>query len=258
MTLELVPHHLMHHGFFVRCLVSSLGFIALGWGTVAFPMFLKQEPLEHITDRIIAGDPFKPGVLSKQFRMSTDFESSGYCHPSAIYSAAIVQLRMLEATTSADGRTSVDDRLSSLEHAIHNSLSCAPADPFLWLVLYALKMTKIGFRVEDLKYLRMSYQLGANEGWIALKRNPFIFAIYEKLPPDLQQNVINEFIALIKSKLYSQAADIFTGPAWPERNLILLNLIRIPDRDRQLFAKELSRRGFDVKMPSVPHEWPQL
>jgi hypothetical protein len=134
---------------------------------------------------------------------------------------------------------------------IRSSLSCAPADPFLWLVLYWVESTENASSSDRLKYLQMSYRLGPNEGWIAVKRNRVAFAMFKLLPPDLIENAINEFIALLKSEFYEQAAEILIGPAWPEHELILSRLTRVTYQDRQLFADVLHRRGYYVNVPGI-------
>ena len=117
---------------------------------------------------------------------------------------------------------------------IRSSLSCAPADPFLWLALYSVEVTENGFKPDYLKYLRLSYRLGPQEGWIALKRNPLAFAVFQQLPPDLGENAVNEFVAmLLESRFIDQAAEILIGPAWPERELILSQVAQHSRNDRQ-------------------------
>ena len=97
----------------------------------------------------------------------------------------------------------------------------------------------------------MSYQLGPNEGWVALKRNPVAFANYEGLPPDLVTKAITEFLALINSEFYEQAVDILSGPAWQLRDIIIPHLAGLPDRRREAFAKAVYARGLEVKMPGI-------
>src|ERR1019366_8525833 len=140
----------------------------------------------------------------------------------------------------------------SLGNVIRSSLSCVPADPFLWLALYSVEVTENGFKPDYLKYLRMSYRLGPHEGWIVLKRNPLAFTVFQQLPPDLGENAINEFVAMLLDSHFSdQAAEILIGPAWQEREQILSNLTRIGDVDRKRFADVLQRRGYDLNVPGI-------
>ena len=135
---------------------------------------------------------------------------------------------------------------------IRGSLSCAPADPFLWLALYSVEVNEQGPKPDYLKYLRLSYRLGPYEGWIASKRNPLAFGAFQQLPPDLREDVIDEFFAMVHDGNFSgQAAEILIGPAWPERELISSRLTRLSDYDRRRFADELDRRGYDLNVPGV-------
>ena len=175
---------------------------------------------------------------------------------------------------SGDAKEKSDAQMNVATNSVRESLSCSPADPFLWLALYWLDRTQRGYRPEDLKYLRLSYQLGPNEGWIALKRNGVTFAMLQQLPSEARgeppapsspywcdqrqcilsnfsETAINEFVRLVTSELYEPAAEVFTGPAWPERELILRHLASISELDRLRFADALHGRGYDVNVPGI-------
>jgi hypothetical protein len=234
-----------------RSFVVILGCFAVWWGVIGFQVFQQDYAIERIANQIIAGDPFKVETLARQLPIIDRITRSAYCRPAALRSATIIQLRMLEVAASANDRQHLNEQFKSLVNMIRSSLSCAPADPFLWLALYSLEVTENGSKPDYLKYLRMSYRLGPREAWIALKRNPLAFAAFGQLPPDLGENVINEFFALIESDLWEQAAEIFVGSAWPERELILSHLSRIADKDRRRFAAALSKHGYDLDVPGI-------
>jgi len=235
-----------------RSIVVVVGCAAVWWGIVEFPVFWQESAAELIGSRIIAGAPFKPEVLARQLPVISSIERSAYCRPVTLRSAAIIQLRMVEATTSANDRTRIDEQLQSLGNAIRSSLSCSPADPFLWLVLFFIENTQNGSDLTHLKYLRMSYQLGPNEGWIALKRSPIALANFATLPPELAEAGIAEFVTLVTSRFYSEAGDIVTGVGSPIRGLLFARLRDIKEADRQAFAKLLYDRGLDdIPIPGV-------
>jgi hypothetical protein len=74
-----------------------LGGSAIWWGIVEFPVVWRESSTERIADRIIAGEPFKAEILTRQFPLIASIETSAYCRPAALRSAAIIQLRMVEA-----------------------------------------------------------------------------------------------------------------------------------------------------------------
>jgi hypothetical protein len=90
----------------------------------------------------------------------------------------------------------------SLHNAIRHSLACSPADSFLWRVLFWVENAMYGFSSDHLE--RMSYSLGPNEGWIALKRNLVAPAVFERLPPDVGEMAIREFASFFGSGFVSR------------------------------------------------------
>jgi len=243
-----------------RVLLIVLGCAALAWGASVLPGFWRQASMERTAARIVAGDPFKPGVLVDLAPVLEATEKSAYCRPSALRSAAIVRLRLAEQAVASGDRQLVDAQMTSAHDSIRNALSCSPADPFLWLALFGVESTQRGFSAEQLEYIRMSYRLGPHEGWVALRRNHISFALFEQLPSNLAEAAIGEFVALLEAGLYRQAVEIFTGPAWPVRDLILPRLKDVAQRDRRRFADALHGRGYDVAVPGVdrsaqPRPW---
>jgi hypothetical protein len=259
MSTKLTSLVTAHYILLARCVVLILGCIAVWWGIVGFSVFWQESSTERIASRIIAGDPFKIEILAQQTPIIDSIERSAYCRPAALRSAAIIQLRMVEAATSANDSEHVDNHLESLGKVIRGSLSCAPADPFLWLVLHWVESTENVSKADYLKYLRMSYLVGPSEGWIALKRNRVAFARFQQLPSDLAEITINEFIALIESRFYEQAADIFIRPAWLERDRLLLRLKNTAERHRKAFYEALRAQGYNIDIPVIkrtdPRPW---
>ncbi len=232
-----------------RIFVATVGSMAVIWGLVTLPIFGRQLTLERTAQGIIDGQPFKVEALTGQLALVEAVEKRAFCSPPALRSAAIIRFRIAEEALSNGIEEKSDMPINAAKNSIRESLSCSPADPFLWLALYWLDQR--GFRRDDLKYLELSYQLGPNEGWIAIKRNGAAFAVFQKLPSNLAETVINEFAGLLRTGFYEPAAEIFTGPAWPERELILRHLAGVSELNRQQFADALYRRGYDGNVPGI-------
>jgi hypothetical protein len=235
-----------------RIFIAIFGGAAIAWGLATIPSFWRQASIEYVAHHIISGEPYKIEVLLQQMPAVEAAENSTSCRPIALWSAAIIRLRMVEQAGSNEEGKPIDAAgMKKLDNSIRRSLSCSAAEPFLWLILYWVESTQNRFKYEYSEYLRMSYQLGPNEGWVAIKRNPVAFANYEGLPPDLTTNAISEFLALINSEFYEQAVDIFSGPAWRLRDAILPHLATLPHRRRKAFARAVYTRGLDVKIPGI-------
>jgi hypothetical protein len=228
----------------LRAFAIAVGSIGIGWGFAELSMFRREAINNNIAKRIIAGDPFKPQILLKQASVVEQAQKTETCRPLTVRSAAVMRLRIAEISNDP-GLGPAPDRTNLAVEAIRNSLACSPSDPFLWLVLYALQPSA------PLSYLSTSYRLGPSEGWIALKRNPVAFGVFDELPEDLRGMVVQEFLRLLEIDLYDEAVKIFVGPAWEKRELILSQMDRVPLWNRQNFAARLDDGGYDVIVPGV-------
>jgi hypothetical protein len=235
-----------------RAGMIAFGLAAIAWGVAVLPIFWRQAPIERMAGRIVAGEPFKPEVLADAMPVVEEAETAAWCRAAALHAAAIIRLRLAEEAIATAERAAIDERLDRLRDTIGRSLACAPADPFLWLVLFWAENTRNGFRPHNLAYLRLSYLLGPNEGWIALKRSRFALALYDQLPPDLREMAVGEFPRLLAAGFYDETVALLTGPGWPLRDILLPRLKDVDIRRRELFAKLLRGQDYEVDVPGVP------
>jgi hypothetical protein len=228
-----------------------LGCLAVAWGVGAMRLARGQSGLQDLASRIVDGEPYKLETILARLPQIEAVEASPICRASALHSVAVIRLRLVEEVMAAGRRDMIDDALERLHDTLRASLSCSPADPFLWLALFWVENTRNGFSADHFKYLRLSYRLGPNEGWIALKRAHVALALLQALPDDLRERTIGEFVKLVDDQLYAQAAAILTGPGWPVRDLLLARLVSSAQRDREGFARVLKVKGYDVQVPGV-------
>lgn len=241
-----------HRNLLVHVFVVILGGTAVIWGAATFLVFWRQAPLEYMARHIIQGEPYNADAIARQVPAIEAAESATFCRPIALWSAAVIRLRMVEqAGRDGNGKLIDAGLMKILDGSIRRALSCSAADPFLWMVLDWVESTQSGFKQGQSKYLSMSYQLGPNEGWIALKRNPVALAKYDRLSPAVKENAINELLALINSEFYQQAADILSGPARTLRQIILPRLAALPQRRLDAFAKTAYGRGLNINPSGI-------
>jgi hypothetical protein len=235
--------------FATRTLLVILGCAAVAWGMHALPVYARQASIERVAAHVIGGDPFRPEVLAAIMPQVEAAEQSEQCHPTAMRSAAIIRTRIAEQAI-VDGED-IDASLNALRNSVRRSLACSPTDPFLWVVLYWVECIERGFQPNYLDYLRLSYRLGPNEGWIGLRRNGLTLAVFGQLPPDIAEMAIEEFAGLLDSGFFDQTIAIITGPGWGERDILLPRLKTVRLRNREVFAKMLYRLGYDAVVPDV-------
>jgi hypothetical protein len=120
------------------------------------------------------------------------------------------------------------------------------------LTLFWLDAGKHGLEPDNENYLRLSYALGANEAWIAQWRNRLAFARFERLPTDLSDDAIDEFIKLLDTgQLYWQTAAIFASAPAAAQSRIVEHLNTANAISREAFARVLHDKGLDVIIPGV-------
>jgi hypothetical protein len=230
-------------GFYLRSVFVVLGLVGIWWGLATYNAFSQNFPVERVARGIIADEPFKFESLAQQLPAVESIEAASYCRPAALRSAAIIRIRIMEAVDHIDSHTRDAEQRSSVANFIRRSLSCSPADPFLWFVLYGLEFERYGFRSDDLKYLEMSYRLGPNEGWIEVKRNRLLLSELKQLPPDLGEQAIRTFLSLVDSAFTEQAAATYAGLSADTRDSLAPRLKEIPARKLEQFSWELQMRG---------------
>jgi hypothetical protein len=235
----------------VRAFTIFLSAAAIAWSALTIPNFWTDASIERIGTHVIWGEPYKPEILTRLLPALTSMQQAAQCRPAGLRAAAAIRLRLVEEAIATGDRAAIDTSLDSLSSMVRTALSCSPADAFLWLVLYWVDTARNGFDARYVGYLTASYDFGPNESWIALKRNKLGFAVFSRLPADLQQKVLREFVALLSSRFYAQAVDIFTASAWPVRDRVLAEVAKLDERHRQQFARILYSKGFDVAVPGV-------
>jgi hypothetical protein len=112
-----------------------------------------------------------------------------------------------------------------------------------------MQNSSTGLRAENFRFLRMSYRVGPNEGWLSIRRNRVAIAIYPGLPDDLKQAAIAEFVQLVTSDLITEAADILAGPGRQVSDMLLARLQGADEKKLRFLALLLAGRGMEDPFP---------
>lgn len=244
--------------FLTRAFISLLGIGAIAWGAVLFPLFREQAPLNRMAADILQGHKYGTPTLLDEIRQ-VEAERSSSCNPIGLHDAVVLRLALLGNAVGVGSKTLFDSAYGPLYDATRRSLSCAPADPFAWLILFWLDTSKHGLNEDNATYLRLSYALGPNEGWIALRRNRLAIALFAQLPADLADDAIGEFVRLVDTgALYRQTVAIFANAAPAVQRRLVERLKFAEPIPRRIFARILYDKGFDIDVPDFrkpSHSW---
>ena len=228
-----------------------LGICAITWAVIVFPALRAEIPLLDAAQRILSGDKFNVTQLGA-IRSQLQLASGEGLPASALSSAAVIRLLLMEDERKATNRLLSATDLAELHGAVNAALAQSPTNSFMWLVDLSLRRLRAEGKDNDLNLLRMSYWSGPNEAWIAVKRNPLALRVFSSLPSELAEQVVLEFAGLVNARLYADAADILAGPGWAIRERLLSRLVEVDEDNRRAFARVLASKDIDgVTVPGV-------
>jgi hypothetical protein len=238
--------------FLTRTFVWLLGASGIAWGAILLPLFWDQIPLDRMAAEILQGHRFKRQTLLVEAERNAAAERTSVCNPTELHNAVILNLSILNESLATADQTPVTSDYGTLYDASRRALACAPSDSFAWLVLFWVDVRQYGFEPHDATYLRQSYAFGPNEEWIALWRTRIAIALLPRLPADLSNLAIGEFVKLVETgRLYRETAALF-GSAPPAVQSQIIDYLKTANETaRQIFARTLYDNGLDVDIPGT-------
>jgi hypothetical protein len=231
-------------------LIAAFGVVSTFWALWAWRMLSAEGDIAVSARRILLGESFKSAQLSA-LKLQIESLPSDRLRPRVINGIAVIRLRMFENEHNSGNRRASASALAELNAALRSALSSDPGNSFLWLAGYWLQDPAIRTSDYGRGLLSRSYLLGPYEGWIAAKRNPLALGIFFSLPNELSEKVGSEFVALVRSALYSEAVDGLTVATEPVRQNMLARLARVSEENRKGFAREVRRRDLHWLVPGV-------
>ncbi|MCK1368282.1 hypothetical protein [Bradyrhizobium sp. 62] len=167
-------------------------------------------------------------------------------------SLAVLKLRLVEDALAQGDRLSLDRRLAELKSSTIDLLEIDPADSFFWLIYYWCQLTTEGFSPSQLDLLVFSYDLGPNEGWVAIKRNRLALSVISQLSDSMSKRVVDEFAGMVAAGLIVDAASSLNSVAAPLRSRLLEGLTKVPLAERERLARYLNdTTTIEVVIPGV-------
>ena len=242
----------------LRFVLVIAGALAMVWALTVIPVFVSENVIVDVAAAVMAGEAFKPEVLTA-LEARTETSGSSTLRSSVRGKAAEIRLRQAEDATRGGDPAVIKQRLESLTRIVQDTLGNAPDDSFLWLVWFWLDATRSGLRPASLPFLQMSYDVGPYEGWVAIKRNRVALAYFQALTSDLADRASSEFVGLVRWGLIPQAVDVAAATAPPIRRIVFARLQDISLEQRRVFASALyAREVDDVPVPGIAPPAPRI
>jgi hypothetical protein len=236
-------------GTTVRAAFVVVGLGAIAWASNVLPVFWSERNLHAIARHIVAGERYSPDVMAQIDARIAD--GAFIAQPSALEDVAIIRQREAETALNGGGQ-GADAAVAALGVAIDRALAAVPTSSFLWLMRFWALNHADGFYPENLANLEESYATGPYEGWIAIERCRLAVAVFPDLPNELSDAAVADFVGLVRSGLFSQAADILAGPGVPFKAVLLEALKPVSLSTRLRFSQTLIGRDLgDFIVPGI-------
>lgn len=236
----------------LRPLSALLGVSAILWAANVIPVESRNHPIAEVANSVWSGQRYSLAQLRYMLQQQVDAIPSEQIRASAQNGAMLIRLILFEnERKTADHEPQVVDS-ERLQDRVEEAIAQAPTNPFMWLSGFWLDRVSGKATERDWNLLRMSYQSGPNEAWVALVRSPQVLNAFSSLPHDLAEMAVREFVGLVRSGLYEDAANIMAGAPPAVRNQLLSRLAGLQEEDRRAFAKALEPKDLpDVAVPGV-------
>ena len=246
------PFKAMAYHLLLRTIAITLGSLGIIWGVLLLPRFWQAASLNHIAAEIVQGHAFTQKTMVQASLQAAPELSLPSCNPTELHNAVVLHLAILNDGLAKKNQSLVEQSYASLYELSRNALACAPSDGFTWLILFWLDADRRGVRPENLAYLRLSYEVSPNEGWIAIWRNRLAMTMFDGLPPELANKALVEFVTLLDAaQFYDEMASIFESAPADVRRRIVQQLSAASPLPRQTFARVLYDRGLEVAIPDT-------
>lgn len=241
-----------------RVVLALSGAVAMAWVVAIFPVFRFENTINDVARGVIAGEVYSSSVLAS-IEGLIETHSRLMQRSSLLSKVAVIRLREADNAARSGDSEHTEQAYRSAERMVRDALRNAPDDSFLWFALFSIDRYRDGLRSENLRFLQMSYELGWNEGWVAVRRNGLALADFSVLPNDVAERAVSEFVSLVRWGLAPQAAEIAVGPARPIRSILFPRLKALTDEQRRVFAVAIYGRELDdVPVPGIAPPTPQI
>jgi hypothetical protein len=245
----------------IKIALSLFGVFAVAWGGWSLPVFHAQASPQFVAAKLLQGDSYKmPRLLLTERQAEAVAARYPFCNPAALHNLTAIRLGIIKDSIGGSDPSLLESSYDASYAAARQTLTCSPADSFVWLTLFWIDAVRHGVTANNEKYLRMSYITGPNEAWIALWRSQLVFAAFDGLPPDLADDGVNDFINLVNTyRPIWQMAAVFEKTSQNGQHHIIAGLKSANAIPREALINVLRDKGLDLSIsgeaPNEPRPW---
>jgi hypothetical protein len=232
-----------------RLVLVLVGAAAVLWSVISVPRALAERRLERLSDAMVDGERFDLEGAKRLIAYLDATAAERDCMRGGTTAVATIRLYWVgQAIRTKDPKIQADASASAAE-AIKTALACSPHQANLWFQLFWLEsVADPAPNDRKLALLRLSYELGPHEGWIASHRARRALTLYDALPKDIQSYATREFVLMVRDNPV-RAARTFERLPRAVRDVLRPMLEQVPLDARTRFALALD--DLDPDIPGV-------
>jgi hypothetical protein len=236
----------------LRLPLLLLGGGALCWSWLAMPELRTSAGFTTMSSRILAGEPFRQDELERQVAAFAATPASAVPYARMQGAGPILQSRALEMAMDRADPAGLDARMATLAATLREALRFSPSDASLWTFLYWVETMSGGNSDRTLGYLALSYALSPFEGTVALRRNRFALAGFDRFDGATQDKVVSEFAGMLDARLMDAVFGNLAGPGWLKRDRLVAGVGEVDLAAKQELIKMFGIEGVRLTIPGMP------
>lgn len=223
-----------------RAVTLAVAVFALFWAA-AISKALPTRNLLGLAQGVQLGQVYP----SRDLKLVLAETSDGDCRVEVRRSALLLNLLLFDRENRGDAATIEGEplgaRLQATRSAAKALLECAPSDGLGWLALYLTSIRQSGFGPDAVAELAATYRNAPHEAWLQTLRLPAVLAVYQALPPQLQQMAIGDFNDLLSGGMLKAVASLIAGSPRAMRETLLDQVCSVSRVQQAVVNNELEK-----------------
>jgi hypothetical protein len=252
--LRAEPHtsRLHVHPFITRFLILLTCISGLSWAYCVGFASLHVQSARKFSLRILEGHTYTVSQLDYQIHRFLILKGPQItCQGDLERSLAVMALNRYEHSERSESF------LLKTRAQVHAALACHPGDGYLWLAEAWLRTQTHSapslLSQSPVTALALSFQFAPREGWIVRRRLPLSLALFDQLPPALQEKTIQDFANLVEYFYFTEAIEAVTTIDKIIAQRLLEGLGSVPYERMRIFSRMLQKVDPFLSIPGFSH-----
>ena len=221
-------------------LIFLIGCLGLLWGITNVARGATSDALFDLEAKLLKFETFNRTIAATTLDGTTarDLEA---CDTHSQRALLLLEIPLADAALRSGAVQEFDLRSGALETRAQQTLSCAPRDSLVWLLLFGLKNEHGLLDERTFDLLKMSYETSPNEAWIAVRRVVVAVPTILSAPEAVRELVLAEFQALVRRGFVETPALAYFSASPQVRSMLQSRLDQLDASERAGFTRAVEK-----------------